>query len=291
MNFPSDNVKETMILHHKTATIAQFVFSVLYIEGEGLDSLSLTTEVTNRCYLESKGKQSTPQIAGLPSLDPTTNTLLLTEDDFFDDGSVKMRAMLNMLTATKIILARSERSLPVIDIDLIKTLHSALFDDTEDWFYAGKYRKHSAFTITKNEDKHFYLSYSKIPTELNKLVNQTNEMLNAIFNNGEGNQERVVSLLKLGGAFFMRFEDIHPFHDGNGRVGRLLLAYILSSLTPFHLNSFYMDGQQFPTFVDRSTYLNCWEQSNTTRVPSDITSSLIIEGIYVAWQKYFFELD
>lgn len=40
--------------------------------------------------------------------------------------------------------------------------------------------------------------------------------------------------LKVVGYFHCRFETIHPFCDGNGRVGRMLINYLLlaNNLTP-----------------------------------------------------------
>lgn len=45
----------------------------------------------------------------------------------------------------------------------------------------------------------------------------------------------VQPLINLVSVFFLRFEQIHPFADGNGRVGWLLLTHLLRSITRYDL--------------------------------------------------------
>lgn len=60
-----------------------------------------------------------------------------------------------------------------------------------------------------------------LPRELPGLMRQ--------FHSWYRHSQRSLHPLHLAGATHLRFESIHPFGDGNGRVGRLLLNFVLNS--------------------------------------------------------------
>ena len=62
---------------------------------------------------------------------------------------------------------------------------------------------------------------SKVPTEIKKLLTDYREMSNITF-------EDIID-------FHYRFEKIHPFQDGNGRVGRLIMfkECLKNNIPPF----------------------------------------------------------
>ena len=51
-------------------------------------------------------------------------------------------------------------------------------------------------------------------------------------------KETIENLLRLGIEFYFNFEVIHPFNDGNGRIGRILLLKVLSDTgrQPFYFS-------------------------------------------------------
>ena len=55
--------------------------------------------------------------------------------------------------------------------------------------------------------------------EINKLIKEFFEWYNK--------NKKIINTVELAARAHYKFEKIHPFGDGNGRIGRLLIAYIL----------------------------------------------------------------
>lgn len=106
-------------------------------------------------------------------------------------------------------------------IDKIKETHRVLMKDFEEC-KPGELRKERTSVITDDEQEVFIPAPPEhIEEELSSLVDWVNEY-------GEG-----YSPLVTGTVFFHEFESIHPFADGNGRVGRTLFhGYIQSRGLP-----------------------------------------------------------
>jgi Fic family protein len=103
-----------------------------------------------------------------------------------------------------------------ISLDLIRTLHWIVFKNSKT--FAGQFRKKGTevgvYDQFGNVVHRGSLS-TKILSLLKNLIKWYNE-----------NKDHYPPLL-LAAIVHNRFEDIHPFEDGNGRVGRLLLINIL----------------------------------------------------------------
>ena len=116
---------------------------------------------------------------------------------------------------------------------LIKKLHftlkSGTSDSRKDWFAVGEYKK------LPNEVG------GRSATAPELVAPQMKELLAAY---GSSSQKNLEDLLE----FHYAFESIHPFQDGNGRVGRLLLfkECLRNNIVPFiitdDLKMFYYRG-------------------------------------------------
>ncbi|MBR3579613.1 MAG: Fic family protein [Lachnospiraceae bacterium] len=92
--------------------------------------------------------------------------------------------------------------------DIIKHLHYILKHDTKDstlsWFAVGEYKKRANLVGGKATSKP-----SEVQDNIKKLLEKYNSMEKITI-------EDIIS-------FHAEFEFIHPFQDGNGRVGRLII--------------------------------------------------------------------
>jgi Fic family protein len=148
----------------------------------------------------------------------------LTEDEtaavIFRDETIKNKDLTEHLeaknhqTAIKHLFAHlSEKG--KIDEGLILKLHGILMNGLRD--DAGFYRRHGVRIVGSNVPTANYL---KVP-----------ELMDALLKDISRKQPDVIEQAT---RLHSRFEQIHPFSDGNGRIGRLILAAMLlrSNLPP-----------------------------------------------------------
>jgi Fic family protein len=95
-----------------------------------------------------------------------------------------------------------------IDEDLILKLHGILMNGVQS--DAGSYRRHGVRITGVNLPTANYLRVPDLIPEVVKLITKKNS-----------------DVISLSSQVHSRFEQIHPFSDGNGRVGRLLMTAML----------------------------------------------------------------
>lgn len=103
-----------------------------------------------------------------------------------------------------------------ISLDLIKELHRIVFKNSKN--FAGKFREPGIEVVVANnrgEILHRGAPQKKVPYLLKELVEWY------------GKNKTKYHPIVLASVVHNQFETIHPFQDGNGRVGRLLLNNIL----------------------------------------------------------------
>jgi len=146
---------------------------------------------------------------------------------------------------------------------LIKKFHSVLKASTSDaaekWFMVGEWKK------LPNEVGG---TETTLPQNVESDMNKLNEWYNSI---AEITFENIME-------YHYRFEKIHPFQDGNGRVGRLIMfrECLKNDIVPFIIDD---DYKQF-------YYRGLKEFPNTRGYLID--TCLSAQDIYKKWVKYFY---
>ena len=84
--------------------------------------------------------------------------------------------------------------------------------------HAGQYKTRPNSVITRYGDRFEYASPEETPSLMSDLVDWYNA----------AEQEGTLSPVELAALFHYRYIRIHPFEDGNGRIARLMVNYIMA---------------------------------------------------------------
>jgi Fic family protein len=108
----------------------------------------------------------------------------------------------------------------VISEALIKSFHAILFQGIKPWTSGisvepGVYKKQDNHVLTPSGRIHYYTPALQVVDEMEKLIHW--------YEKNETKKHPV----ELAALFHHRLVAIHPFLDGNGRVSRLLMNFIL----------------------------------------------------------------
>jgi Fic family protein len=115
---------------------------------------------------------------------------------------------------------------PHISLELIKELHKIVFKNSKS--FAGKFRSRGIEVVIR--DKTGNITHRGAPS------NQVTSLLTQLIRWYKKYKNKLPPLA-LAAVVHNQFENIHPFQDGNGRVGRLLLNNILikNNLPPVNI--------------------------------------------------------
>ena len=102
------------------------------------------------------------------------------------------------------------------------------------------------------------------PTETPYLIHQWIDNTNYRINNTDKDSE----ILNILADTHIQFERIHPFSDGNGRCGRLLLLY---------LGIKYLDSPLIISKENRAEYMEYLAEQNISGLTTLLSSSLKFE--------------
>lgn len=155
-----------------------------------------------------------------------TNTIGVTQE------AVNVNDIVETVNHFRCIDLIIEHATDELSIDFIKELHKVLktgtSDSRKDWFAVGDYKR------LPNE----------VGGEETCPPEQVAERMEEMLANYQNSKRQFEDILDL----HVRFERIHPFQDGNGRVGRLIMfkECLCSGIVPFiitdELKMFYYRG-------------------------------------------------
>lgn len=158
-----------------------------------------------------------------------TNTIGITDQSINVDDIIETT---NHFRCIDLIIDRTEER---ISEDMIKELHRILKEGTSDsrknWFAVGDYKR-----LPNEVGGNITTAPENVHREMKALLSEYNAKKDKSF-------EDIIDL-------HQRFECIHPFQDGNGRVGRLITfkECLANSVVPFiitdELKMFYYRGLQ-----------------------------------------------
>ena len=156
-----------------------------------------------------------------------TNTIGVNTDETVNVNDII--ETVNHFRCIDLIIDKAEEALSE---ELVKTLHGILksgtSDSRKDWFAVGDYKR------LPNE----------VGGEETCEPERVHESMQRLIENYNAKQHTLEDILD----FHVRFEKIHPFQDGNGRVGRLVMfkECLRSGVVPFiitdELKMFYYRG-------------------------------------------------
>eukprot|EP00798_Chlamydomonas_sp_ICE-L_P028526 gene28526-31685_t len=165
----------------------------------------------------------------------------------------------------------------LLTTDVIVNTHRLLMNSLHHG--AGKTR--NSLTITKTSNGVFmYTPPEQVDSELQCLVDQHNYIAEHSPLLKVAGIARVAAVFNMAAQLQLRFLTVHPFADGNGRLGRLLVNFVVQNVLPFPI-------RMMPPYAHRDIYISaitaarCIQDGKCVsfQSPRDLVA-LIIEG---AW--------
>ena len=153
-------------------------------------------------------------------------------------GNRPLRDVLETLQHEKVFRNLPQLRKRLITLETTLELHEAVFRGVKE--DAGMWRR---VNVRIAGSRH-------VPPRMEKVVGEMDKMMNE-YDNRDVNGEDV---FVLGTWLHHTFESIHPFSDGNGRIGRLLLNlhFLKHNWPPVHIVP-----------PDRDRYLDCMNRGHT----------------------------
>jgi Fic family protein len=121
------------------------------------------------------------------------------------------RELLNYRAGTAWLLGQLEQ-VPYLSQDLVLEFHRRLLEGLSD--EPGRFKSRQNYTFRSDGTRHDYLHPGRVPEAMSEWLETFNAPPSG-------------AMAREAAALYAEFQRIHPFEDGNGRIGRLLLAYWL----------------------------------------------------------------
>lgn len=150
------------------------------------------------------------------------------------DRKVNVREVYEVKNLAKLTKSLLEKNNALLNIKLILSLHRTLLNDIDDQI-AGRYRVGKEWVRVGN---HLGANPRFVPALMQELVD-------------DYNQHKICYFLDAIAHFHAEFETIHPFVDGNGRMGRVLINLQLMNLgfPPIIIQNKSKHTEYYPLFT------------------------------------------
>jgi len=178
-----------------------------------------------------------------------------------------------------------------LTLELINELHAILMQDDDVAHPGGAYRGHQAWigSAARIEDATF------VPAPPAEIAGCMTEMAASILQYAPREEEQTtLSVLAQLAIAHAQFESIHPYHDGNGRTGRLLLPLILAAegFPPLYLSGALLRArtQYYAALADVqlrgnwSPWLELLGRSVVDACQDSISIALDLLGLVERWE-------
>jgi len=202
-----------------------------------------------------------------------TDTMVLLDKDITAKGKpLKDHLMIKDHYNAFLFLKSQAKQKRNLSIEFIRETCSILMKNTGEVIHSMG----GSFDTSKGElrlapvyvDKKYFPDYKKIPGLLKKLIENVNNKLDTLDDENE--------ILKLSADLHYNLVNIHPFGDGNGRLSRLFMNYILM----------YHEQPYVKIFTeDRAEYIDAL---NETEEKEDVS---IFRDFICKQQNKFFKIE
>lgn len=232
----------------------------------GLNTLSINlpnADMLIYSYLRKEAVLSS-QIEGTQSSLP--DLLMLEMGQRPDDAPIDdARETVNYLNALRFATERLDEGAP-IDSELIQEIHRRLLQSGRGSFkQPGEFRDRQNY-ITRTTGQVVF-----IPPPSSRVEECMTELVRYIAAEGSG-ADATHPLIRAGAAH-AQFETVHPFRDGNGRVGRMIVLLMLLKSGVLSVPTLYLSLRLKD---ERRRYGN-------------LLNDVRFEGDWEAWLAFFFE--
>lgn len=216
---------------------------------ESLIQIVSEAEVVEQVYNSNAIENSTL------SLEETDKILLQIELDRYISEREIFEAK-NLARVVSYIQNKAKES--EISLDVMLLLHKMLISNIRDEI-AGRFRNDKEWVKVGN---HIAVDPKEVIERLEKLLI-------------EYNSNEDISIVKKIAKFHLGFEYIHPFVDGNGRIGRVLNNYLLirEGFVPINIK-----------FIDRQNYYNAFKEFQQTG-QTKIMEEIVLKALTNSYHK------
>ncbi len=225
-----------------------------------------------RYYAVSTGKESlltliaeaeiAEQVYNSNAIENSTLTLEETEKILLQidlDRYISVREIFEAKNLAQIVSYTDKKAKEKeLSLDIILFLHKILISNIRDDI-AGRFRKDNEYVRVGN---HIAPGSAEIINRLERMLSEYNALKHE-------------NIIKRIAKLHLTFEYIHPFIDGNGRIGRAINNYLLirEGFVPINIK-----------FIDRQKYYNAFNEFDTTGKTS-VMEEIIGKAITGSYHK------